>query len=171
MGNLFWNSCKTSVHAVRRIDVCRLMALSISDLYELHYQMITLGKVRKSCSPCFAQVHSVPLCRFPPLFSSSHPKSDDDNMIGSCHNCGKTRCSAAAEWLLFHLQVICTKAKPNCSACPLQASCEYAQSGGDRWHPPAAKQSSGVSCRHSPAPFALYPRSSTLHQALGVNVG
>ncbi|KAK9864815.1 hypothetical protein WJX84_000513 [Apatococcus fuscideae] len=51
----------------------RLTALSISDLYELHYQMITLGKV------------------------------------------------------------ICTKAKPNCSACPLEAQCEYAQSGGERW--------------------------------------
>ena len=36
------------------------------------------------------------------------------------------RCPAA-------LQVICTKSKPNCSACPLQSQCEYACSGGERW--------------------------------------
>ncbi|KAK9821663.1 hypothetical protein WJX74_006085 [Apatococcus lobatus] len=59
----------------------RLMALSISSLYELHYQMITLGKV------------------------------------------------------------ICTKVKPNCSACTLQTHCEYALSGGERWHSPAVLHS------------------------------
>ena len=30
-------------------------------------------------------------------------------------------------------QVICTKSKPNCTACPLQMECEYARSGGEHW--------------------------------------
>ncbi|KAK9817100.1 hypothetical protein WJX72_009565 [[Myrmecia] bisecta] len=50
----------------------RLMGFDVDTLYELHYQMITLGKV------------------------------------------------------------FCSKRSPNCSACPLQSMCEYAQSGGAR---------------------------------------
>ena len=51
--------------------------------------------------------------------------------------------------LACYLQVFCSKVSPNCGACPLQASCEYALNNGKRLQPQAMKPSSvqhQVSC-------------------------
>ena len=42
----------------------------------------------------------------------------------------------------LYLQVFCSKVSPNCGACPLQASCEYALNNGKRLQPQAMKPSS-----------------------------
>ena len=36
------------------------------------------------------------------------------------------------------LQVFCSKVSPNCGACPLQSSCEYALGNGKKFQPQAA---------------------------------
>ncbi len=52
----------------------------------------------------------------------------------------------------LYLQVFCSKVSPNCGACPLQASCEYALNNGKRLQPQPMKpfsRQSQVSCTFS----------------------
>ncbi len=58
----------------------------------------------------------------------------------------------------LYLQVFCSKVSPNCGACPLQASCEYALNNGKRLQPQAVKPSSArrqVGCTFSTDSNAL----------------
>ena len=106
--------------------VCRLMHFDVETLYELHYQMITLGKVStylpQLCCNVFAG--KVDRSRGP---SSASPNLPDAMSVWR----------AAVQPRHWHttVQVFCTKRNPNCTACPLRHECDYALANGQHLQP------------------------------------
>lgn len=106
----------------------RLMAFDLETLYELHYQTITLGKVRKT-GPYFLHNHY--------YYTSQDRLSLSNRRFLQAYLQARLALwrFAALLWTLCPLstpQVFCQKRSPNCGACPLSHMCDYAQANGKR---------------------------------------
>ena len=62
------------------------------------------------------------------IYDDDDEDDDDDDDIEACGH-------VVFDYMLC-MQVFCSKVSPNCGACPLQTSCDYALSNGKRFHPP-----------------------------------
>ena len=114
----------------------RLMHFDVPTLYEMHYNSITLGKVRPNQDITGARPHPsaastlISMCRLIRLLSTI--------MMGHHHD------------VRVPAQVFCSKQQPRCGTCPLRSMCEYALHKG----PCMAAPLTEIEARSQPAEAA-----------------
>ncbi|MCJ1425115.1 hypothetical protein MMC29_003003 [Sticta canariensis] len=135
------------------IYICRLMRFPVEMLYELHYQMITLGKASAGLDMP-TPVNALPLT------TAQHQGGCQWITAPSLTHAYPPACC---------MQVLCTKRSPNCMSCPLRSACEYAQNNGRCLKaPPTAPQppaDAASSSQHTDMEDAAKPPAATSNPA------